>query len=238
MKLKPLKVEHLYDSKTKSSVDLMLDRDEKVFFAIVEHEKISAPSIDALREKVKKAFARQAPVNWERVIELSVSEGHATWRGTGGDHVEQHEAEISISFKRFEIGTTSAGINLMRPCREDEHEHWHASIEANPLYHSSTDYERDSKDARRIPYTDAVWAALQSVKETIDLAYAKLEPLFDPKDKGQKLLALTGVKLLPASTEVIDPAVPWKDAAKIMQSYAPGAAQAEPVTRSKKGSRR
>lgn len=200
--LKPSKAEHYFDSKTRQAIDLMLDRNENTFFAVVQHEKLTAPAIHELRQKVKAALAKLAPVKWERVLELSVSQGHRGGYGNS-EHIESHEAELSVEFKRFEIGKTSTGVNLKRPFPEDEHEMWRKDIESvNPLMHSSTDY--DVENAHRIPYTDAVWTALTGVKDTLEAAYKKLEPLFDPKDRGQKLLALTGVKLLPASTDVVD----------------------------------
>lgn len=207
--LKPLKVEHFHDQKTRCSADLMLNRDDKVFFAVVEHEKIEAPSINELREKVKKAFSEMAQVQWTRVIELNVSKDKGWNRQSG--HIEEHEVELSVSFQRFEVGKTAAGIYLKRPLREDEHEMWLSDLDANPLLHSTSDW--DHKAASRIPYTEATWAALEGVKEAIEAAHAKLEPLFDPKDKGQKLLALTGMRLLPASTDVVDTA-PAKKARK------------------------
>lgn len=179
----------------------MLNRDDKVFFAVVEHEKIEAPSIYELRTKVKEALSKGAKVTWSRIIELSVSQRTRGGWGTS-DHIESHDTELSVSFKRFEVGVTARGIHLKRPFPEDEDEHWREDVAENPLMHSSTDYEHESKE--RMPYSDAVWAALNGVKEAIEAAYAKLEPLFDTKDRGQKLLALTGIKLLPASITVVD----------------------------------
>lgn len=208
--LKPMHVEDLFDQKTRNRVELMLDRNDKVFFAVVEHERISAPSIEALRTKVKEALSKLTQVEWSRVIELSVSGQDGGGYGSS-DRIENHSAEINVTFKRFEVGTTTRGINLKRPFLEDEHEHWREDLVSDPLMHTSEDYDRKNK--QRLPYSDAVWAALQGVKAAVEAAYAKLEPLFDSKDRGQKLLAMTGLLLLPATTEVVD-AQPVKKGAR------------------------
>lgn len=207
--LKPLKVEDFWDSKTRGRVELMLNRDDKVFFAVIEHEKIEAPSINELRAKVKEALSKLTQVEWSRVIELSVSRRGGGWGNS--EHIDRHQAELGVTFMRFEVGKTAGGINLKRPFPEDEHEHWREDLAANPLMHSSSDYDHESNE--RIPYSEAAWTALNGVKAAVEAAYAKLEPLFDAKDKGAKLLALTDVRLLPANTEVVD-AAPTKKARK------------------------
>jgi len=213
--LKPLSVEQMHDQRTRTTVEIMFDRNDKVFFGVVEHARISAPAIGELRDAVKAALAKLQKVAWSRVIELSVSKSdHNKWGQSG--HIARLQVELDVSFSRFEVGKTSAGLYLKRPFTEDLHDSWRDSVENDPLRYSSTDFDGNPKKGdkvNRIPYSEATWVALNGVKTAIEAAYEKLEPLFDAKDGGKKLLALTDVRLLPASTDVVD-AVPAKKGAR------------------------
>lgn len=204
----PLKVDSEWDSTLRVGADLMFDRDTKTFFSRFMHERFEAPSVDELKKKLRSAFKRLAPVKWERVIGLHTDEERDTFRRmSDGPRIQSHEVGFLVAFSRYESGRTTEGKRIRRPFTEDLPESWQEDVVENPLEYanSSESYDSDSE----IPFSEATWAALLAIEEAMEKAHAKLEELFDPKDGGRKLLALTGIALLPASTEVVD-TVPTK----------------------------
>lgn len=204
--LKPLQVERMFVQKHHVGVELFLDRNDKVFFATFEVERIEAPSLNELKEKVKLAVERSKPVTWTRVIELSCSPRPDFHHGGREAPMEHHS--IEVEFRRVEVGATSDGRKLIRPFTEDLDEKFRRPRqEENPNEYATVDYHAD--DDTRMPYTEATWAAVRAVASAIDKAREKISELFDAKDGGKKLIAMSGIKLLGDGTK-------WSDAPKDM----------------------
>jgi hypothetical protein len=198
----PLKVDSEWDSTLRVGAEVMFDRDTKIFFARFMHQRYEAPSVDELKMKLRAAFKRLAPVKWERFIGLHTKEESDTFRDmSDGPRIQSHEVGFLVAFSRYESGRTTEGKRIRRPFTEDLPESWQEDVAENPLHfaNSSESYDTDQE----IPFSEATWSALLAIEDAMEKAHAKLVELFDPKDGGRKLLALTGLALLPASTAVV-----------------------------------
>lgn len=183
--LKPLKVEDFIDMKRRIQVDLMLDRNTKQFFAEVQLEKIEAPSIEQLREKVREKVAMWTPLEWRRVIEIEVggepNESSWAYRKTIGEH----KAQVEVEFCRLELAQGMDGDWMQRPFAEDLNEDKREQQEHQPLkFAESCARWRMEK---HVPFSDAAWLTLIEIDKAIHSARERLKKLCDPKEGGRLL---------------------------------------------------
>jgi hypothetical protein len=176
--LKPLKIEEVWDHKTGLHTDLLLDRNNKVFYGMVNAERVEAPTaVDCkklLLEKLK-------PLNleWIREIRIDTEKGHYYQDGSTSAHMK-------LSFSRHEYAISPTGAEL-------EREFWTEEDEA----HKDDDYwtwkgKRDRREAGtdiknngkffkytgvKIPYSEAAWASLLAIRGAIVAAHEKLNEL-------------------------------------------------------------
>jgi len=193
--LKPLRVDSFYDGKRRLSIDIMLDRNDKTFFAKVDHTSLTAPSVAELKGKIKTELLNSKPPEWTRVIQLGVTEKDESWRRSRGGHVTTHQAGLEIHFSRKEVATLRGRL-IERPFREDVPDAWHEDFDGDALRYSETAYNDEEK--HQIPYSAEAWATLNECVTALEKARTRLEVLFNPKDGGRLLAAraLGGVALL------------------------------------------
>lgn len=194
--LKPLKVDTVYDTERRARVDVFLDRNDKTFFAEVQLEKVKAPTAEAVIKLVREKLKEWQPPEWKAVIQLEVSSPHHF--GHGG-RIEPQAAGLSFSFERKEIAQAMNGNWIERPFTADVTNKWEIERRAEDPLHEVQSC-RDDELEQQIPYSEAAWATLTGLVAATIKAREKLEELFDPKDGGKKLLAMTGVLLLPSDT--------------------------------------
>jgi len=192
--LKPQKVDSIYDNRTRMTIDLWLNRNENTFFATVGTDEIKAAAIHELKEKVRGHLARMdVDVVWSRFIYLHVREPNdSSWPSR-----KNTTREIEFSFRRMEVATItgfqSRPRRVERPFDEDIEDAARESRKRNPLWDVDTCHD---DEADLFPYTEELWASVNSIADGLERARERLTKLCDPADKGAALLAAGKARLL------------------------------------------
>lgn len=196
--LKPMKVDVFQDYKKRITVEIMLDRNTKTFFAEFNGKKFEAPDAAGVERQVKDAVDSSTPIAWVRVIQLSCDDREETasgWTRYGNRRKNGgHECELKFDFCRKELGEIGAET-LERPFPEDLRDDEDRERQARfPTAYAESC--RKWEKEQQIPYSEDTWATLNDLVAAVDKARTKLAALFDPKDGGRLLAAMTGAPLL------------------------------------------
>jgi hypothetical protein len=171
-KLKPYKVDDVHHRLAK--VDIMFDREDKVFFAQLGIERVEAPDVETCKKLTVEMIPRAVQLEWKPMIEV---EG-------GIDEVQKHHCEhvrLVLSYVRFEFAERLDGGQLQRAHSEDSDD---------PTRRSER-YVEYPEMRTLLPYTEETWAALGRLRETIEAAGNRLEAI---RKKPEALLAMLAGK--------------------------------------------
>lgn len=192
--LKPLKVETVIDGKTRQSVDIFFNRNEKNFFATVNMKEVEAQSAYECRKLVEKEFTAYKSPEWKRHIWLKLDALGDGGYGYQGQINNRHGCELEFQFERIELGKRPNGDYIRRPFAEDLDEREAERQLGNELAYAGNIWDEDLK--KLIPYSDAAWAVLIELEAATKRAHAKLAEMFSTKDGGKRLVAMAGLPLL------------------------------------------
>lgn len=187
-KLKPYKVDTIHTRK--GTVDMFLDREDKIFFGMIGPTRVQAITAEECRKKLYKAMSDWDGLVWKQYIHLQAEshlDGHYSHSGFDADNVS-----LNMHFYRFEGAQTLDGKWVCRRFKEDTRggEKWYDPEKMDPWY-------RDLEEEEDlIPYSEEAWAALQKIKGALAIAGDQLKTLACAKNLPQ--LIAGGVKLLQA----------------------------------------
>jgi hypothetical protein len=187
-KLKPYKVDHVYDGKLRVRVEIMFDREDKVFFAELDTERVQASTVDECRKLAREMIPRAVKMEWKPYILVDGGMEHDFRYNSHG--VDGHVVELRFGFSRLEAATNLQGRMIERP---------------HVLDWSHKDQERRTSDCHRaeelIPYTAEMWASLEALRGQIEQAGKRLAELVEDRANLPARLAHDGgsVLLLPAA---------------------------------------
>ena len=88
-KLKPYLVSHVKDATTGNTFDIMLDREDKVFFAHVLGERIEAATAEDCEKLALEHIKTTTKMEWKKIIQVNTP--------------SRHSSEIQLSFDVHEI---------------------------------------------------------------------------------------------------------------------------------------
>jgi hypothetical protein len=173
-KLKPYKVDEVLNPKTGIKVDIMLDRNDKVFFGMVGPTRIEAPTAEECEKAVRKALRDYTGLEWQSFIIVDSEGGESHWRTSGH---ETRNANVSLRFHRLYGAKTVDGTWVQKPFEEDA---------PGGSYHFDAEhYMRRwwrGDDESTIPYTDEAWATLNTMRDRIEGIAEFLKELIGRKD--------------------------------------------------------
>jgi hypothetical protein len=183
-------------------VDLCLDKDSGLFWALVGNERIEEKTKESAVSKIREALAKLQSVHWRQVIIVTVPKDRATHSGMSNG-IPQHGASCSLAYERVERSP-----NPMRKKEEIERVHpidFEKKIkeaiervrywEKNPLKRktqsdeaeaalrqsrltlngSHARWDRENMVEYEIPYSDAAWLGIERIAETLRLTQRRLD---------------------------------------------------------------
>jgi hypothetical protein len=187
--LKPYKVDYVYDGKLRVRVEIMFDRDAKLFFAELETERVQAPSVDECKRLTRDMIPRVVQMEWKPYIIVDGrTEVDCVYSSHGRDG---HDVELHFRFSRREITKNLQGNMIER-------------LHVLDWPHKDTERRTSScnlDEERLIPYSAELWANLVALKEQIEKAGERLVELIDDRKKLPARLAAGNVLALPAAPE-------------------------------------
>jgi hypothetical protein len=187
--LKPYKVDYVYDGKLRVRVEIMFDRDAKLFFAELHTERVQAPSVDECKKLAREMIPRVVQMEWKPYIVVESCTDHDNRYSHHGR--TGHNVELSFVFSRLEITKNLQGHMIER---------------LHVLDWPHKDHQRQTSacnqdEDKLIPYSAELWASLVALKEQIEGAGDRLSRLVEDRKNLPARLAAGNVLALPAAPE-------------------------------------
>lgn len=194
-KLKPYVVDRVDDYSTKTKVDILLDREAKDFFAVIGLEEVRAPTAKECAKLARAELYRQRQFSWKKMIEVRTGQ-----RYSHHETDDSRDADLMLSFERFEQTQKADGTLLERPYRSpaedaketaaregfDPAKPFEAVRVSGPLGTNEKlrgdDVSTSHRTGSLLPYSDEAWTTLLRLKKTINEVRKKLEELLSQKN--------------------------------------------------------
>lgn len=222
--LKPQKADEFHHERLGVRVDLMFDRNQKDFYAVVVNEALRAPSIVELRKLVRIAVEKNAELRWYQIIVVWLPTD--TWGATS----DRGFARCSFKHERYEVADRADGQRVQRPFRENgvkPDNGIHRGNENNPdldlvekFYGGGREHARNLGNQKphvfELPYSDEVWGVLERMAGSLRKAATDLDNLLRSSDLEMQLKNLA----TRASTTVLLTATTTTSAAPVFSADA------------------
>lgn len=189
-KLKPYKVDRVTNSKTGVGVDILLDREDRVFFGMVGPTRIQSDTADECKKRVRNALRNYKGLEWKGFIILNAEETEHGWSNNGFKVIN---TGLNLTFHRLMGAKTSDGAWTCKPFEEDVHPDSPFSEEDRMKL-----WYRDARSKKIIPYTQEVWSTLMEMHKRIKKMGKDLEKFCKRKNIGKLLTQAGAMKMLGA----------------------------------------
>lgn len=199
--LKPYKVEVVMHSNGRDHIEVMFDRDRKLFFAQMGVERAESSDLTAVRNLAKQLVEKGARYEWEAIIVVSPPSLDDHNYG-GSSYYEEHEPKLRFEFYRCERAPDPRSGKHNEPrwiVRQHEAEFEADKPNKEARRQRETNCERYG-DLREwdgtvyIPYTEEAWQALIAIEAAVVETRKRLAGLLS-RDDLPKLLA--GIRAAP-----------------------------------------
>jgi hypothetical protein len=212
--LKPYKVDQVIDGR--NELDIFFDRDKKEFFAAIGMERVTHTDINEAKKLARELLKKAPKYEWERVIVVSGVPDEHEMRLSFKDIIN-HEVNVHFSFQRIERArdpmgkkghVTSRVCQYERPTEEDFNENLEAYVarfyprERKKSDEIRAEWRKKREENRELssyydgggivlPYAEATWQGLLSIKAVFDNAREKLDAFLVKDDLSTRLAMLT-----------------------------------------------
>lgn len=219
--LKPQKIETITDRATGESVDLMLDRNSKQFFAEFMDERFRHAEAAKVESWIRKQLSDSIKVDWTPVLMVSVRHDNTNEiRSRGVTDFYDNRSLLDIKVNRRYVGITKDGKLKQAEWRgrlwidgesEDRarirymtHCHTKYQVESGKILlpfeetESGPSFDRDA-DYRTIhlPYLESTWIGLRNIQDGLRRLSDQLEAIIGSVE-GQMMISATGERLISA----------------------------------------
>lgn len=186
-KLKPHQVGEYRHPKYDIVVPILLDREQKTFFATFGAERFEKKSYDDVYRAVREHLATAFDIQWKPMLAVESNV-------TGVGNFRGYEAEVGLTVQRFWVADKPK-TNGKHRCdklelawdRLDEHGHERPKDPEDRFYRPAIEVARDHREYPHIaelPYSEEKWRALCAIRERIEQAREQLRALLHAKDLG------------------------------------------------------
>ncbi len=170
--LKPQVVGTVSSSTTNETVELMLDRDRKIFFATLNGKLYEQPAYKDLHAEITNALKVSIKPEWIPIIHIETQ---------GAQRIAEREliSELSIRLNRFYICAVpqSEGKDkIFKTGWDTKEEHRQAYMSESYSLNSAT-LPQYKQGSAFIPYDEKVWAGLLNICSSIKDAATYLDKL-------------------------------------------------------------
>jgi len=206
------KVDEVFHHRRGLHVSVFLDLESGGFTANVLDELVQGKTLPEIKDLVQTKLGAFDQYRWEPVIQVEsdVSGSRSSYYGSGG--ARREGVGLTIAFWRVEIAQNPQSPThfverpfLVDGCSDEDRARDSGDdlADCKERNEKSRAIGRDvhthaSRDAKRIPYSDAAWATLHLIRERIEQAGKQLEELLARDDLAKRLEAIgPRFKLLP-----------------------------------------
>lgn len=188
--LKPYKVDEFTHQKSGWRVDVMLDRQDKTFFAIVQGKRVGATDAAECTKLAKALCDELCVLDWRKYIIVDLTSKRLGYNG-GADHRLDDDPVIGLEFEVVTLapkpGKPGAWVRLDHTWRDGTEcvrDHWGG----NP---------GDKGETRVvIDHTPEAEAALESMQQAIVALKKKLSDFLQHKDLPARLASCAAQMLI------------------------------------------